>query len=230
MSSANLNLLTGVAERLKPLLADVVFVGGCMTGLLITDKAAADVRATIDVDVIVELATYAEYASFSERLRDLGFREDASPNAPICRWLIEDMILDVMPTEEKLLGFSNRWYGDALSSARERHLRDDLRIRVVTAPYFVGTKLEAFRGRGNDDYQESRDLEDLISVIDGRGEIVDEVRSIEDVRLYVADQFGQLLKTESFLTALPGYLLPDPGSQGRLMVILDRMKILSDRA
>jgi hypothetical protein len=39
--------------------------------------AASPVRATDDVDVIVEVASYAEYARFSKRLRNLGFSEDS---------------------------------------------------------------------------------------------------------------------------------------------------------
>src|SRR5277367_5372031 len=102
-----------MAARLKPLLPEIVFVGGCTTGLLITDPAASPARATDDVDVIVEVAFYAEYARFSKRLRNLGFSEDSSEGAPICRWLVDQMKLDVMPTDETILGFSNRWYKPA---------------------------------------------------------------------------------------------------------------------
>jgi hypothetical protein len=99
-----------MAARLESLLSEIVFVGGCTTGLLITDPAASPVRATDDVDVIVEVASYAEYARFSKRLRNLGFSEDSSEGAPICRWLIDQMRLDVMPTGKSVFGFSNRWY------------------------------------------------------------------------------------------------------------------------
>jgi hypothetical protein len=51
--------------------------------LLITDSAAADVRPTFDVDAIAEIISYAEYAEFSERLRKLGFQEDAREGAPL---------------------------------------------------------------------------------------------------------------------------------------------------
>src|SRR5216684_8355014 len=40
-----------MAARLKGLLPEIVFVGGCTTGLLITDPAASPVRVTDDVDV-----------------------------------------------------------------------------------------------------------------------------------------------------------------------------------
>jgi hypothetical protein len=225
MPSTNLDLLSRMAERLRPLLKEVVFVGGCATALLVTDEGAAEVRPTVDVDVIV-VGCYSEYVTFSERLRDLGFKEDVSSKV-LCRWLIDDMILDVMPADEKTLGFSNRWYRDAISGAREHDLRENLRIRVVTAPYFVATKLEAFRGRGKDDYRSSADLEDLISVIDGRAEIVDEVRAADDrVRAYITEQFKQLLDTDRFHMALPGYLPADLGSQGRVDMILGRMRAL----
>jgi hypothetical protein len=106
-----------MAAGLKPVLPEIVFVGGCTTGLLITDPAASPVRVTDDVDVIVEVASYAECARFSKRLRNLGFSEDSSEGAPICRWLIDQMKLDVMPTDETILGFSNRWYKPAIEAA-----------------------------------------------------------------------------------------------------------------
>ena len=82
MTSPNLELLEIAAERLRPLLPEIVFVGGCATALLVTDPGAAPVRKTYDVDVIAEIASYAEYTIFSERLRALGFQEDASEGAP----------------------------------------------------------------------------------------------------------------------------------------------------
>ncbi len=133
MPNSNVELLTKVAKRLGPLLREVVFVGGCTTALLITDEAAAEVRPTFDVDVIAEITTYPGYAAFSERLRALGFREDSSKGAPLCRWLIDPIKLDVMPLEEKILGFTNRWYRAAMEAAQEIALEPELRIRVVTA-------------------------------------------------------------------------------------------------
>src|SRR5258708_17529036 len=86
MANRNLELLAGAARLLCPLLDDLVFVGGCTTALLITDAAAAEVRPTYDVDSIAEIDSYAEYRALSERLRQLGFVEDQSEGAPICRW------------------------------------------------------------------------------------------------------------------------------------------------
>jgi hypothetical protein len=69
MANRNLELLISVARLLRPLLDELVFVGGCTTALLITDPAAAEVRSTYDVDAIAKITSYAAYAAFSERLR-----------------------------------------------------------------------------------------------------------------------------------------------------------------
>jgi hypothetical protein len=225
MSKHNLDLLTEAARLLKPLLGELVFVGGSTTALLITDKAAADVRPTYDVDAIAEISSYAAYADFSERLRKCGFTEDAGEGAPICRWRQKKTILDVMPLDEKILGFSNRWYKPALDSALVHELEPDLRVRVVTGVYFCATKLEAFAGRGKGDYQASHDLEDLVAVVDGRAELAEEIHSgPEDVCAYIAAEIRRLLATPEFLDALPGYLLPDKTSQARVSILLERLK------
>jgi hypothetical protein len=227
MPKSNTDLLKEVAKRLGPLLSEVVFVGGCTTSLFITDEAAAEVRPTFDVDVIAEITSYADFANFSDRLRSLGFREDTSKGAPVYRWVIDGMKLDVMPIDEKILGFTNRWYRSGMDAANEIELEPGLCIRVITAPYFVATKLEAFKGRGRDDYANSHDLEDLLAVLDGREEIVEEMVHAGEVRSFVVEQFRTLLETPAFTDALPGYLLPDAGSQGRLPILMNRLAKIS---
>ncbi|HEY4087636.1 MAG TPA: hypothetical protein VGM43_16965 [Bryobacteraceae bacterium] len=168
--------LAKVASLLRPLLNELVFVGGAVTSLLVTDKGAGPPRTTLDVDAIAEITSYAEYATFGERLRSLGFAEDTSEDAPLCRWVQKTTVLDVMPLDESVLGFSNRWYSAAMKTAVKHHVQQDLAMQVVTAPYFLATKLEAFHGRGYPDFLGSHDVEDLIYVIDGRPGIIDETR------------------------------------------------------
>jgi hypothetical protein len=138
MPSPNLELLELAAERLRQLLPEIVFVGGCATGLLIDDPAAAPVRGTFDVDVIAEISSYAEYTVFSERLRALGFKEDSRKGAPLCLGHLEfwesihgALTFDVMPLDSQVLGFSNRWYPDALRTAGNVELPGGLVIRAI---------------------------------------------------------------------------------------------------
>ncbi len=214
---------------LKPLLGELVFVGGSTTALLITDTAAAEVRPTYDVDAIADVSSYVAYSALSQRLRDVGFTEDSSEGAPTCRWRQNKTILDVMPLDERILGFSNRWYRLAMDTAIDRALESGLQIRVVGPVFFCATKLEAFAGRGKGDYQASHDLEDLVAVIDGRRELVQEIRGAgAEVRAYIAKTVQHLLKTPEFVDALPGYLLPDPASQGRAGILRERLRQIAD--
>lgn len=144
----------------------------------------------------------------------------------ICRWRAGELVVDVMPTDERILGFSNRWYVPALPSALSVELAA-ARIRLIAPEYFLATKLDAFRGRGESDVAASHDLEDAIAVIDGREGIEREVRAAEPtVRRYLVKQFEELLATRAFVDALPGFLLPDSASQERLPLLLDRLRAI----
>src|SRR5207245_2149002 len=126
MANPNLELLTDAAKLLEPIRGELVFVGGCATALLITDKAAADVRPTFDVDAIAEINSYAKYIEFSESLRKPGFQEDTREGAPPCRRQQKTTTLDVMPLDAKILGFSNTWYRPAMDHAEKRELENGL--------------------------------------------------------------------------------------------------------
>ena len=102
MFDPNRHLLESAADLLRPLLDELVFIGGCATGLLITDAGAGGVRPTRDVDTIAQVTGYGAYAALSERLRILGLREDTDEGV-ICRWRHGELIIDVMPTDETIL-------------------------------------------------------------------------------------------------------------------------------
>ncbi len=132
-----------------------------------------------------------------------------------------------MPLDEKILGFSNRWYKAAMKSSVTQKLSANLEIRVVTAPLFIATKLEAFKGRGRGDFFGSHDLEDVVSILDGRATLITEVRTEgKELRTYIRAEIERLLATRRFLDALPGYLLPDAASQSRIGIVLERFKDL----
>jgi hypothetical protein len=222
----NLDQLISAAAKLEPLLDQIAFVGGCVTGLLLTDPAAAPVRPTLDVDAIVATASYAELTVLENRLRELGFDQPHTEDARICRWRSGDVILDLMPTDSSILGFGNRWYDSALENAQKTRV-GVYEIRAITAPYFLATKLDAFRGRGQNDFRASRDLEDIVTIVDGRPELVDEVHSTSaELQTYLSDEFRRLLSNRDFLESLPGHLLPDAASQQRLGLVLQRMQQL----
>lgn len=225
----NIVLLELVADRLGERLRDeLVFVGGAVAGLLITDPALPAIRPTEDVDLIVHAAVLADYHRVEQGMRERGFVQDMTPAAPICRWHIGNLTVDVMPTLEKILGFANRWYPLALQTAQPATLPSGIAIRLVTAPVFIATKLEAFAGRGKNDYLFSHDLGDLVSVIDGRELLLDEcVAAPQELRAYLRERFATLLSSQAFVESLPGHLPSDAASQERAPELEDKLRQLA---
>jgi predicted nucleotidyltransferase len=225
---ANTVLLSEMVDRLGNLANDFVFVGGCATGLLITTARAQIIRGTVDVDVVVQVATILEYQAVEKQLIARNFVRDRSEDAPICRWLNSGLQLDVLPSNQGILSFHNRWYPLAITTAQARRLPNGKSIRLVTAPIFIATKLEAFRDRGNNDYGASHDLEDIVTVLDGREELEADLRNTPDpAREYLREQFSSLISTDAFIAALPNHLPPDPASQSRATTVLSRLKRLA---
>ena len=221
----NIEILIGTVNLLGPLADEMVFLGGCATGLLVSDPASPSIRITQDVDVIVEVATLGEYHRLSADLRKRGFREDVSPEAPVCRWKAGNSVLDVMPTHLKILGFGNRWFGPALKTAISIELYTKRTIRLVTGPCFLATKFEAFEGRGKGDYLLSHDMEDIVAVLDGRPELIGEIReSSKKLRAYLSEKLVGMFNDPQFIDALPGHLSPDMASQARLPLLLERIR------
>jgi hypothetical protein len=107
--------LATVARRLGDLASEVVFVGGATIALLIDDPASMPVRPTDDLDMIVETSSRQRYYELETKLRARGFQPDRSEGAPLCRWTIDGITVDVMPTSAEILGFGNIWYSDAIA-------------------------------------------------------------------------------------------------------------------
>ena len=216
----SIELLELAAGALGPLLDEVVFVGGATVTLWITDPGAPPVRPTKDVDVVVDVATRGAFHDFEARLRERRFAEDQEDGV-ICRWRHPSgLILDAMPSEPGILGFDNRWQGAAIPHAIVRELPSGATIRAVSPPYLLATKLEAFKGRGNRDFLASRDFGDIITIVDGREELVDEVgRAPVDVRDYIASELSDLAEDPRFADGLFGALRADA-------VVLPRLRAL----
>jgi hypothetical protein len=188
---------------------------------MITDVARPPVRATQDVDLVAEVATHAAYYTLTEELKKAGFKEHVGDVT--CRWHLGELMVDVMPTDEAILGFSNRWYPEAIKRAVPTKLPSGVQIKLISPPLLVATKLEAFYGRGNGDFATSRDIEDIINVVDGRPELAREIALAEaELRRYLRDEIDELLATEPFLDTLPYHIAPD--NQGRLTIIIERLR------
>lgn len=179
LNDPNLAILQLVATALGPVCSSVVFVGGCATGLLATKARAERIRITEAVDIVAQALTVRDYHVIESRVRAQGFSNDMRPGAPICRWVYRNITLDLMPTVKDILGFANRWYPHAIATATPVTLPDGSNFRLISAPTFIATKLEAFKDRGKTvdgkpEFLGSLDLEDIITVVDRRPELLRE--------------------------------------------------------
>lgn len=220
----NLPYLRHIAEALGDLREQVVFVGGAVAGLLVTDPLADPVRATRDVDAVVN-ASRAMFHRIEEAVAARGFARDVSSDV-ICRWVhkASGVLFDLMPVQPEVLGFSNRWYPYALETAVSVNLGQDVTIRRASAVAFVATKLEAFASRGGGDFMSSHDLEDVLNIVDGREELADEMAAAPaELRQAVAAALTQLLRNQDFANVLPGLI----AEQERADLVMERLRALS---
>lgn len=201
-----LAMLETVAEALgEDLCNQLVFVGGCSTAVLVTDEITLqEVRATDDVDLIVDLSGVGQWMHLQERLRERGFT--VSPEDDVmCRMRLGSLKVDFMPDDPKILGFTNRWYKKGIQTSIKIELPSGRQIKHLTSPLFLATKFEAYNGRGKDDPLGSHDLEDIIILVDGRKELLDEIATTDDdVRQYIAGQFCALQSHRDFHHFLEG--------------------------
>lgn len=218
----NLPHLQVIAEALGDLRDQMVFVGGSTAGLLLSDPLAEGVRPTLDVDAIVQADGLAHFHRIEAQLEQRGFQRDIHSDV-ICRWRhgATDLMFDLMPVDPAILGFANRWYGEAVRTAQTLRLANDVEIHVVAPAAFVATKLEAFLDRGRGDYLSSHDLEDVLNVVDGRPELPYEVAAATlELRRFVAATLDGLLAKSDFMNCLPG-LVTD---ENRVGVVTERLR------
>lgn len=198
--NTSIKMITLVAEALgDELLTKVAFVGGCTTGLLVTDEISKEsIRYTNDVDLIINVIGKVNWDKFQASLRKKGFGHSLVEDGPICRMKLGDLKVDFMPVDNSI-GFTNKWYAKAFEAATKYALNDRITILLLTAPFFVATKIEAYLDRGNNDPLGSHDLEDILTLFDGREEIIEEIRSQNDnIQKYITDELKKILTHRDF--------------------------------
>ncbi len=222
MTDVNRNMFAAVVNEMGDLRDEVVFVGGVVAGLLITSPATDPIRETDDVDCVVEIgASSLNYRTIETRLGTLGWHPGSmtNPDDPLCRFRKGLLILDVMPTQEEVLGFAGRWLKEAIEHPISETVGDRV-VQIVSAPYFLGLKIEAFINRGNGDYYASHDLEDFVAVIEGRPTIVDEVQNAAtELQKYLAENLNEMWSRLASET-IPGAVR---GDSNRLRIIEQRL-------
>ncbi|HEY8657493.1 MAG TPA: hypothetical protein VIL78_00540 [Hanamia sp.] len=193
----NLLRIKAVHNALGPLKNEVIFVGGATVSLY-ADRMAEEVRPTDDIDILIEIWTYKDFAAIEEKLRCIGFVNDQSSGI-ICRYIIQGITVDVMATGENALGFSNKWYPEGFKNALEFTIDDEHIVKIFSSPYFIASKLEAFKGRGKNDGRTSTDFEDIVFVFENRSTIWEELNVAgENLKNYLKGTFRLMLENPFF--------------------------------
>ena len=226
--TGNIAMLQLVAKGLGHLRENVVFVGGCVTELYALNPEMSDIRATQDVDCIIEVSSYVQLGDLEEELRKLKFSHDTSEGAPICRWIYGGIKVDIMPTHSNVMGFSNRWYYDGMKNKIEIKLPDGSDIYILSPEYYLATKFEAHRGRGGDDLRASHDFEDIIYIIDNKDDICEIIRECKNIELkqYLKEQCTSLINNDNILESIY-CMLPIGSQEDRVHYVHELIKTIS---
>ncbi len=216
----NIVRIKAVANALENLNEQVVFVGGATISLY-PERQAFEVRPTDDVDVIVEILNYANRAELDEKLRSIGFLNDVNSGV-ICRYKIHGIIVDIMLTDDASIGFKNKWYSEGFKNAVNYKIDEECTVKILSAPYFIATKLEAYKSRGNNDGRFSHDFEDIIYVLENRGKIWEEMNNVNAaIKQYLRSEFHKLVKNPNIFEWIDSHV--ERSSPPSTYSILDKL-------
>lgn len=213
-------------SKLRGVPFEFAFLGGSVLTLLVTDKSADAIRVTKDVDIVMNIRTRKEYHMADSELELRGFRHDTREGAPICRWILDDVTVDVLPIREDVLGWKSRWFEESLAAAEAVQVGNSV-VRIITPPYFVALKLEAFEERGHKDFLASTDFEDVICLANGRESLVNEIMNCDNLRAGIAQKFREYLAHPELEDAVDGFVQTESDSEDRKRRIMQAFKALA---
>lgn len=204
----NIDIVKKIAVALKHLRPKIAFVGGAMISLYADDPAADEVRPTTDIDLSLTLESYGAWAKLQEELAVLGFQPDQNSKV-ICRFLYDDVTVDIMPDDEKVIGFSNPWYRPGLQKVQSYQLTDGPDINILPIPYFLATKFSAFSGRGKGNHVTSHDFEDIIYLTDNATTVVNQIKEADaDVKDYLKKEYRAVWENSNRTEIISCHLQP----------------------
>jgi hypothetical protein len=222
-----IEMLEIVAAAIADLPIDVTFTGGATIPLYLDAIAALEVRPTDDVDCVVEVTTQVGYYQLAARLRGLGLEEDATPGAPLCRWLCQGIKLDMMPIDERVLGFGNQWYLPGVAAAIDYRLPSGRPIRIFSLPYIIAAKIVAFQSRGKSQHYFSKDFEDLVALFNGAPNFLADIATADvEVRAYIIEWSGA--EQKNLNTIAPSFLSNAEQMAGRGRLLIDRISAVAN--
>ena len=199
----NMEMLARVVAALPSWKTRVLFIGGSTLGFYVDSALHGVLRNTLDVDLVIEVASLSKFYVLSDELRKSGFVE--LPER-ISRWKFKDLLLDILPSDVSDLHPRNPWISEAFDRSVSQEIGPNVSILLPSFYDFLALKFQAFRDRGNNDFL-AIDMEDIVTLIDG---CPNELLNVEDLSLEISNFLGSalnaLLSNSDFLNLLPGLL------------------------
>ncbi len=216
----NIAVVAEVAQALRELKDQMVFIGGAVVSLYADDPAADEIRPTADIDMTINLMNFSNWFRMHERLAELGFFADPYGHA-ICSYKYKNIPVDIMPAEDGPLGPSNRWYKLGFENLWKVKAVDE-EIQILSAPAYLATKFEAFNSKGGD-YRTSHDFEDIIYILDNRMTIVSEIENADpEIKKFLNQEVNKILqspfKEEILFAHIHPFMLEE-----RYTIVLEKM-------
>jgi predicted nucleotidyltransferase len=220
----NLGVVEKVAARLEELNRDVIYVGGAVVSLYVTDQGAEQPRPTKDIDISVQISTYAQMDKLREKLA-LKKIYPAATEKIMYRYSYEDILIDFIPFEPTPLGPTNSWLKPGFKKAYPVNI-GEVEIKILPVSLFLATKWEAFKSRGNDP-RTSHDFEDIIYIVDNNLEVVKDIRKADkDVQDFLKEMSNEILNHSSCNEIIECHINPFTANERRDIVIEKLNKIL----
>lgn len=203
---------------------DPVFIGGGIVSMLITDPEAPQALFTKDVDLVLEIASHPEFFAMEKALEGVGFRRPHDEYAEPVTWEWEGVRVDSLPHRPILTFPHNRWFVFLMKDAEQVEVLPGCRAWRASAPSFLATKFEAFFSRGMNNFLKSKDIGDILAVVNGRSESLQEIQqAAPDVRGFLRQKFGWLLEQRHFMECLSD-LVPE---KLREETVIKRMRAIA---
>lgn len=220
----NIKVVEKVAISLEEINNEVIYVGGAIVSLYVTDEGAEQPRPTKDIDISVQISSLSQM----ERLREKLASKNIYP-APfekvMYRYYYENILIDFIPFKETPLGPTNRWLKPGFKKSYTVNI-GEIEIKILPVSLFLATKWEAFKNRGKDP-RTSQDFEDIIYIIDNNKEVLEDVRDADkDVQDFLKEMSSEILNHSSRNEIIECHINPFTAYERREIVIDKLNKIL----
>lgn len=220
----NLKVVEKVAISLEELNKDVIYVGGAVVSLYVTDGGAEQPRPTKDIDISVQISTYAQMEELRERLATKKIFPAPSEDV-MYRYSYEDILIDFIPFSETPLGPTNRLLKPGFEKAYPVTI-GNVEINILPVSLFLATKWEAYKSRG-DDPRASHDFEDIMFILDNNKNVVEDIRNADEyVQDFLKEMSHVILNHPSRNEIIESQINPFTSSERREIVIVKLREIL----